>query len=300
MSKEISITLTRGLPGSGKSWWAYEQQRKDSSIVLVNKDELREMLFQSKFTRSNEKIVLEARDSIVWAALKAGRSVIVHDTNFEPKHQERMEELADNWNHATVAPLAKVGVEVVDFNTSVDQCIVNDLKRDRSVGEKVIRDMYLKYVVKTKNAHPTFSENRNPELQDAIIVDIDGTLAHGLHRGPYEFEKCDEDLIDEIVRGIVVNEKDNLGTKIIVCSGRDSEWRKVTTEWLNKHHVPWDMLFMRPKGDRRKDCLVKEEILDNHIIEKYNVKYILEDRRQVTEMWRSRGLKVLQVDWGNF
>lgn len=299
-SKDIRIILTRGLQGSGKSFWAQEQQRKDPSLILVNKDELREMLFRSKFSRPNEKIVLKARDSIVQAALCGGRSVIVHDTNFEPKHEERMNEIADEWNHAAAAPERKAIVEVVEFDTPLDQCIENDLKRNRSVGEKVIRDTYLRYVSRVSSAHPTFSTARNEQLEDAILVDIDGTLAHGISRGPYEFEKCHEDLIDEIVRGIVVNEKDNHGTKIIVCSGRDSKWRAKTKQWLQDNHVPYDLLFMRPEGDGRKDCIVKEEILNQHIIDKYNIKYILEDRRQVVDMWRSHGLKVLHVDYGNF
>ena len=61
-----------------------------------------------------------------------------------------------------------------------------------------------------------------------------------------------------------------------------------------------DELFMRPTGDTRKDSILKKEIYDNHIKGKYNVKYVLDDRDSVVEMWREQGLTCLQVAPGDF
>jgi hypothetical protein len=38
----------------------------------------------------------------------------------------------------------------------------------------------------------------------------------------------------------------------------------------------------------------------NHIRPNYDVKYVIDDRDQVVDMWRSLGLRVLQVAPGNF
>ena len=57
---------------------------------------------------------------------------------------------------------------------------------------------------------------------------------------------------------------------------------------------------MREEGDRRKDNIVKYEIFNKFIRDKYCVNYVLDDRNQVVEMWRKLGLRTLQVADGNF
>lgn len=57
---------------------------------------------------------------------------------------------------------------------------------------------------------------------------------------------------------------------------------------------------MRPEGDERKDSIVKQEIYEKYIKDRYNVRFVLDDRNQVVDMWREVGLKVLQVAPGDF
>jgi len=57
---------------------------------------------------------------------------------------------------------------------------------------------------------------------------------------------------------------------------------------------------MRSQGDTRPDEIVKREIYEEHIKPLYNVDFVLDDRNKVVKMWRSLGLKVLQVAEGNF
>lgn len=49
-----TLTLTKGLPGSGKTTWAKEEQKKDSNLVRVNKDELRSMLHNSVHSKGSK------------------------------------------------------------------------------------------------------------------------------------------------------------------------------------------------------------------------------------------------------
>ena len=59
-------------------------------------------------------------------------------------------------------------------------------------------------------------------------------------------------------------------------------------------------LHMRRAGDARKDSVVKRELFDAHVRDRYNVRRVYDDRNQVVDMWRSLGLACLAVAEGNF
>lgn len=159
------------------------------------------------------------------------------------------------------------------------------------------------------------------EKQLAIIVDVDGTLANmsGI-RGPFEWDKVHldkphQDVID-LVKDLAslgahhFQDDDENGYrtksvfiktyKIIITTGRDGVCEEATRKWLTDHDVPFDEFFIRKAGDYRKDSIIKSEIYMDHIRPYYDVKYVIDDRNQVVDMWRSLGLRVLQVAPGNF
>ena len=57
---------------------------------------------------------------------------------------------------------------------------------------------------------------------------------------------------------------------------------------------------MRSRGDKRKDWIVKDEIIRTHIQDNYHVVYCLDDRNQVVDHNRAMGYKVFQVQPGDF
>ena len=87
---------------------------------------------------------------------------------------------------------------------------------------------------------------------------------------------------------------------IIYVSGRGSEHKDVTLDWLEKHNFPVDHLHMRKSGDYRKDYIIKKEIYDEMIKEVFDILFILDDRKQVVDMWRKEGLTVLHCAEGDF
>ena len=101
--------------------------------------------------------------------------------------------------------------------------------------------------------------------------------------------------MDEAVAGVVRVYWDNVVGKIILLSGRQEKDREVTEAWLEENRIPYNVLFMRPTNDGRKDSIVKEEIYRREIEGHYNVRFVLDDRQQVVDMWRSLGLKCFQV-----
>lgn len=136
-----------------------------------------------------------------------------------------------------------------------------------------------------------------PTQPNIIVCDIDGTVAHMNDRSPYDWSRVGEDSIDDTVRDLLLRYYDT--TSIVYVSGRDESCKDITKEWMAKHDVPLGQLFMRKKGDNRKDTEVKREIYKRHLKD-YNILFVLDDRNQVVKMWREEGLKVFQVAEGDF
>lgn len=279
------VLILQGLPASGKSSFAQEILLKEpGKWVRTNKDLLRQMCHASHWTKNNEKFIIKIRDEIILQALELGKHVIVDDTNF-------------GYNIEHIKELVK-GKAIVEINNSflevnVEECIKRDLLRPRSVGKDVIMRMYNQHI-----RSPEKLLEHNPNLSDAIIVDMDGTLAITDHRNPYDVSNCDLDPPNKPVLETVL--KWQLNTTIIVVSGRTDDGKEKTKFWLEKYGVNYQHLYMRETGDMRKDSILKEEIFNNFIRDKYNILFILDDRQQVVDMWRSLGLTVFQVAEGDF
>ena len=137
--------------------------------------------------------------------------------------------------------------------------------------------------------------------EKAIIVDVDGTLAdmRGV-RSPFEWDKVLQDKPHQDVIELIKDLASLNKYKIIITTGRDGSCMQDTVNWLVEYKVPFDDFYMRGEGDFRKDNIIKSEIYMDHIRPKYDVKFVVDDRDQVVEMWRSLGLRVLQVAPGNF
>jgi len=146
--------------------------------------------------------------------------------------------------------------------------------------------------------------------QNAIIVDLDGTLANCDHRkqfieGPKKDWKSflkDENIIQDKLNAwcasIIINFKRS--HKIILVTGRNEFIRPITEEWLAIHDQYYDLLLMRNNLDFRQDAVIKEEIFNLHIHPKFDVLFCIDDRKQVVKMWRKLGLVCLQCDEGEF
>lgn len=287
-----TVILTKGLPASGKSTWAKSKIDKNpGKYKRVNKDDIRAMLDNSKWSKSNEKFVLSVRDSIIISALSDGKHVIVDDTNLHPKHESQIREL--------VKGIAKV--EIKDFTEiTPETCIKWDLTRLNSVGSEVIRNMYNQFL---KPEPVVYNPDEN--LPKAIICDIDGTIALMNNRSPFDWKKVGEDTVNKpvlsVLNGAYSDAPLDYPINIILLSGRDSICKKETTKWIEDNNIPCTALFMRSVGDIRKDTIVKKELFDNHIKDNYNVQFVLDDRDCVVNMWRDElGLTVLQVAEGDF
>lgn len=277
------VILTKGLPASGKSTWAKNLQDKNpGKYKRVNKDDLRAMLDNNRWSKHNEKFVLKTRDAIILDALENGQHVIVDDTNLHQKHEAHIKELVKG----------KATVEVKRFDVSVDECIKRDVRRANGVGEKVIRSMHQQFVKEAPKP-----VEMDEDLPRAIIVDVDGTLAKMNGRSPFDWSKVIEDRQNENVADMVKLLRGSY--KTIICTGRDGVCEQDTKEWLKKHGIVWDEFHIRPEGNTEKDSVIKRRVLED-VTKRYNIVGVFDDRDQVVEMWRDAGLTCLQVDYGDF
>lgn len=280
------ITVLKGLPASGKSTWSKEQIKKNSNTKRVNKDDLRAMLDNSKWTPTNEKFILKIRDLIIKEALSSGNNVIVDDTNLHDKHIARIKELAKETN-------SKVEINDSFLKVGLEECIKRDLVRPNSVGEKVIRDMYKKFIATQEL--PIIQNKDNPK---AVIFDVDGTLAIMNNRSPFDWAKVGDDILNKEVFNLYLAYK-TLGYKIIICTGRDGVCEKETKQWLHKNDISYNEFRIRPKDNTEKDAIIKARFLEE-LVKDYYIEVVVDDRDQVVQMWRSKGLKCFQVAEGNF
>jgi predicted kinase len=322
LNKIKTIWVLYGIPASGKDTWArLEMDRNPGKYKRVNKDLLRLMLDNDKFDFKNEKFILKMRDRIVESALNGGYDVILADTNFPigGRHYKRMCEIAQRVGNVRV--IGKF------FDVSLKEALKRNTNSDRNpVPEDVIKKMYDKHVKGgSTGCEDLFFQKTekipyNKDLPDCVIFDIDGTLAHmNSRRGPFEWDKVDDDDVDtniKILNNILNSYKNywekylnvygkslNEGLndiKIFIFTGRDGFAKERTKDWLEYNEIYYDKLHIKGENDNRKDTIVKKEMYDENIKDKYNVICIFDDRDQIVQMWRDMGLTVCQVANGDF
>ncbi|WP_337040591.1 phosphatase domain-containing protein [Emticicia sp. 17c] len=291
-----TVLILRGLPASGKSTYARKLLDENKGMwKRLNKDELRAMLDNSEHSVSNEKFVEQVRDIMLIEALKAGKHVVIDDTNLSDRPLDRISQIVTQYRKDTGE---EVKIEIKEMQTSLEESLERDKKREKKVGREVIMKMYRQHIL--KNGRGPNYQAQDEQLPAAILCDLDGTLAILHARNPYDSERCETDLLNKPVADIVQLYQ-KAGTKIIFVSGREEKARKQTMNWLSYNNISYDALFMRATGDMRKDSIVKKEIYETHIKDKYYVKFILDDRNQVVDLWRlDLGLPCLQVNYGDF
>jgi hypothetical protein len=143
-------------------------------------------------------------------------------------------------------------------------------------------------------------------VPDALLVDLDGTLAIIGDRDPYDAARAEVDTLNEQVAWVAHSwlfdgaEARRDDRAVVLVSGRQEKDRPPTERWLRRHGVVHDALRMRATADTRNDAIVKRELYERHVRGRFNVVLVLDDRQRVVDMWRSLGLQCWQVAPGDF
>lgn len=316
------VFLTVGTIASGKTTWSKDLVSKDPTFYRVSRDDIRQSLFNYQKS-GNEKIVIEQRDFAIKSILKSGLNLVIDETFLNKESIDRV---------LNVVKASGVTCEVEEkiFLVSLQDSLERNSKRDLVIPEDACRAFYKKAISqnldKRKPRNWTFNADAlkvtnskyipDKSLPKAILCDIDGTCSlfnkldksgNKMHmeyenthfRNPYDASNADNDSINEPVRDVLLllREKNH---KIIFVSGRKDLYKEQTVSFLNKHIGGEYELLMRKSDDQRPDYVVKLEIFDNFIRNKYNVKLVLDDRKSLVDSWRAIGLSCWQVNEGNF
>lgn len=297
-----TVIITIGAPASGKTTWARQYVRDNKNTAIVCRDDIR--LAYGLESGDDEKLVTRVHRSQIEAALLDGMDVVVADTNLNAGFRKQLIKFAHEHG-------ADVMVKV--FPITLDEAIRRDAARANTVGASVVKrfhDMYVQQefpsnVTETSVPCPRYEDYKHREgfgshRSSAVVVDIDGTLAHMNGRSPYDETRVMEDDFDSDVAAAVNGVSEQTGANIIIVSGRTDNCEELTRDWLHLHHFEYDRLIMRKHGDTRPDYVIKNEIYDDHIIPFYNIRAVFDDRDQVVRHLRKRGIKVFQVAPGRF
>lgn len=306
-----SLTITVGLPGSGKTTWALAEIEAGRADVRVNRDDLR-MTMYGKYVLdgSQERLVTRVQHAAIQELLAKGKRVIVDDTNLNKKTRTLLRELAercqaayrvnDEFLHVGVALCASRAA--LRLHRPVDRNVVLNMAARYAglcnVGMIPDGEVRRRFHAEAANLKPM----RNLDGLPAIIVDIDGTVADHNGRDPFNVAECAGDLLHgdtaRVVRTLSWGADEP--AQLFFVSGRDSKYRALTETWLARHRFWNYRLHMRPEGDKRSDEIIKQEIYERDILPKYNVQAVFDDRDRVVAMWRRLGLQVFQCNYGAF
>lgn len=286
------IILTVGASCSGKSTWAERFVEENRSWANINRDTVRFCIHTNgirdwtryKFNSTNEKQVTDRCDKTALKAVELGYSIIISDTSLNPKIRNKWKEFAEKHNYE---------YEEKPFEVDWDTLRERNAQREGGISESLLRQQYLR--MKEYLGHKKYTPDIS--LPKAFLCDIDGNVAICGDRGYFDWDKVHVDKPREVVIAMVHGLID-AGYIPIFLSGRDSVCKDITYDWIMEHIMQWYLpenggfhLFMREKGDMRKDHIVKRELFEKYVENKFNVCAVLDDRpRVINNCWNELGL----------
>jgi len=152
----------------------------------------------------------------------------------------------------------------------------------------------------SKNNH--FATGKNKNGKKAIIFDLDGTLAdtedyealHKINSDEFRAVARHAEPYPQMVAKAI--EAKRAGRDVVILTARSAHYRKDTTEWLHKHGIPYDQLYMRPIDNKEKDKKIKKEILEDQILPNFRVKKAYDDKKKNVKMFLKEGIDAEQVN----
>lgn len=288
------IIILVGPPGSGKSTLAETLIQNDgsggASAIYINQD-----------TQGKEGHLKLFQESI-----KEKVNIVVDRMGFNKQQRDRY-----------LKPAIEAGYEseIIVLHVPYEVCFKRCMARvghPTITSEQNAKDALNTFFTKHERVSD-FEADKVTRLgwnnvQPCIVIDIDGTLANVDHRlhfmkgerknWPGFFKEMVNDTLNKWCNTIINKfKKDHI---IVLASGRPDNYKKETLTWLEGNEVAYDFLYMRPRNDSRRDDIVKEIILDFEILPRFKPLFFVDDRKQVVEMYRNRGMTVLQCEFGDF
>lgn len=295
------LFIYQGPPCSGKSTAAAEYKATaDSEVVIANRDTIRYELGNGKYVQDKEDEVTRIEVERVENGMKEGKTVILDDTNLNPKYFQPWYDLADKYGYE---------IEWKEFYVPFREAMKRSKERKEKGGLYINKDTMTRfykryYKERLEDEMRDYRINNTKEwekdLPSCIICDLDGTLAMHNGRTPFEWDRLQEDKIDTRLSLMLKIYSKLEEVEVIFLTGRPDNVRDATEKWLDDNFEGDYKLIMRESKDfsHGQDC--KKKLYEQYIEGKYNVLCVFEDSNKCVEMWRELGLLTLQPQNGDY
>ena len=140
--KKSKVIISVGLPFSGKSTYATELIKNDSSYVEINRDNIRKKLFHVggwsdyEITTDRENQVTSEQFNEIRQAIDSGKNIIITNTNLRMKYVRRFVSLFEHYN---------CDIKIVLFSVSLIEIIRRNFESSYHNTEKDIIDSFNHY-----------------------------------------------------------------------------------------------------------------------------------------------------------
>lgn len=133
----------------------------------------------------------------------------------------------------------------------------------------------------------------------AIIVDKDDTICENVTDRPWYGKGAAEGMLEDEPKTDLINMIraycDQYDVELLVLTGRHKGLEEAATlKWLDDNWLHPDEIFARNKNDYSKTADYKEKVYIEEIEPYYNVLMVFEDSNSCVQMFRDKGLLVLQ------
>lgn len=314
------MIILYGVPGSGKSTLAQKLVEKDpENTVVVERDEIRTALFGADYhnrtpDKKSEKTVSDVHSSLIRNGLKDGKTVVVADTNLNPKTVAHLSHLAKT-------------VEFLPLDVSPDECRRRNMLRERVVPDAVMDRMIEKaygpdghlkkwtigsngraFLVgagtpgqKTLEKLSEDLSKKYPDRSDRVVlVDCDGTLANNKNmeeeafgNGKKDFDlffrKIAESEVNESVLNLCKKLREE-GNTLYMLTGRSAKYGKELATFVRNSGAPISKVIAKPDDDMRPTKDFKQEILNTIRNNGKTVVAAIDDDPAILQLWHDEGI----------
>ncbi len=304
------ITFTVGPPGAGKTRWAHQEvaRRGLQQLQRVNLDDFLTMTHGREFgplSRPDLTLVKRILMDTIRTIAESGRDVIVDGAHLSTRFPNQVrDEMGDRYQYG-----------IQDFTgKALEFCINNDRNRYAKnpwahVGsEEVNRAWSQAQALRRRfggEGLPLWVEQLNrsdgivaylPQsgLPKALIVDIDGTLAHVGSRPAHDTTGLRNGLEHRLAE-LLEPFTQSHGAEVVILTGQGEECRDDFLKWLSAENLPHGEVHMRRPRDSRRDSDVKLDLFDRHVRHKFHVVAAFADREHVVKLWRRLGVLTCAV-----
>lgn len=142
-------------------------------------------------------------------------------------------------------------------------------------------------------------------MKKIILVDIDHTLSDAFHRdemigiAPWDeyHKKSEDDLPAHDFVEFYLSAKRNKSYRWIGITSRPEKFRALTMQWLVRHGIEMDDLWMRPDFNFNPAPDVKIALCQEKLGEEWqkDILLLIDDNEKVIESFRGAGVTCLQI-----